>query len=85
MKPLFLHDCERCKFLGSVTDRDSYVPGKWIDLYVCMKGTLGPTLIGRYGHDGFEYASCPAVMVDDSRKDTMGVAKILAGLAGLKE
>jgi len=51
-KPHFIHDCERCIFLGNYS-------GDWYDkadLYWC-KPTTGPTVIVRYGDDGPEYSS----------------------------
>lgn len=62
MKPHHDHDCDKCRFLGSV---------KWeaaengvADLYVCEDADMGAsfaeraTLIARTGSDGPEYTSC---------------------------
>ncbi len=62
MKPQHIHDCDKCRFLGSV---------KWeaaengvADLYVCEDADMGAsfaeraTLIARTGSDGPEYTSC---------------------------
>lgn len=38
MNPLYLHDCDKCIFLGSYQD---------YDLYFC-KPAIGPTVIARY-------------------------------------
>jgi len=45
--PLYQHDCENCKFLGSYID---------MDLYVCPRERR-PTVICRYSSDGPDYSS----------------------------
>ncbi len=47
-KPRFVHDCERCEFLGSENSRD---------LYFCTQGRELPTVIARFGDDGPDYSS----------------------------
>jgi hypothetical protein len=46
-KPKYIHDCDKCVFLGHLLDRD---------IYFCKKGN-SPTIILRYGNDGPEYLS----------------------------
>ena len=45
-KPLYQHDCERCRFLGSYRAHD---------LYFCKKER--PEVLARYGNDGPDYIS----------------------------
>ena len=48
-KPLFIHDCDRCIFLGTYKNED---------LYFCVAGNMGlDTVIARYGNKGYEYTS----------------------------
>lgn len=51
-QPLYIHDCNGCKFLGHTTCQDNTY-----DIYFC-KHCDGGSLIARYGNDGPEYASC---------------------------
>lgn len=44
-KPKFIHDCKNCIFLGH---HEKY------DMYFCPNE---PTIILRYGNDGYEYSS----------------------------
>jgi hypothetical protein len=69
--PLFTHDCDCCRFLGSVNDarREQFV-----DLYVC-RGSV----IARFGHDGPEYTSIPTDMAQSRpTSDTLRIAASLA-------
>jgi len=43
--PLFLHDCPRCRHIGSTNA---------LDIYVC-----NPTIVARHGDDGPAYRSWP--------------------------
>lgn len=47
MKPRFTHDCTRCVFTGADAE---------YDFYFCP-GSLGGSIIARFGNDGPEYAS----------------------------
>jgi hypothetical protein len=47
-KPQFQHDCPRCTFLGAFNHHD---------LYHCTQGGGHPTVIARYGDDGWDYLS----------------------------
>lgn len=75
MKPLFTHDCERCRFLGSVISPET---SEVSDLYVCEGGTLGQTVVARWSSLGPDYSSCP-VGIQTTVK-TLQAAKLLAGL-----
>ena len=56
MKPMYEHDCEACRHLGTVNGADGVV-----DLYMCPRdGGLGPSLVARFGDDGPDYTSVPA-------------------------
>ena len=51
--PVFEHDCEACKYLGSITmDEMIYA------CYFCDKSIQ--TYVGRYGSHGDEYISLPS-------------------------
>lgn len=50
--PIYSHDCDCCKFLGSVNH-----DGKWRDLYACSTSA-----VIRHGNDGPEYSSAPLSM-----------------------
>jgi hypothetical protein len=54
MKPVYQHDCDKCKFLGTIKTKDNGY-GEQHDVYWCS-GTLG-SLLARYGNEGWEYAS----------------------------
>ena len=49
--PLYAHDCDRCTFLGRFD-----MAGDTYDLYYCPQ-TSFPTVIARYGNEGWEYFS----------------------------
>lgn len=49
--PIFNHDCDTCKFLGTYNRRD---------LYVCDK-----TLVARFGDEGSEYESGLSLIYDN--------------------
>jgi hypothetical protein len=59
-KPKFQHDCNVCKFLGTVVS-DNLTPGKPIeyDLYYCVGGVpgLSGTCLARFGNEGPDYTS----------------------------
>ena len=48
----FQHDCDRCVSLGTFSHE-----GRDYDLYSCDQGSLGNTVIARYGNEGSEYFS----------------------------
>ena len=54
--PRFQHDCEQCLYLGYSNE-----PGIQFDLYFCpnwgRSGSLGGSVLARYGSDGPEYES----------------------------
>lgn len=50
-KPFFKHDCDRCRFIGAAE-----YAGTIADYYHCP-GSLGGSLIARYGNEGPEYGS----------------------------
>lgn len=49
MKPNYVHDCDKCTFLGSAV-----VDGKVVDLYHCA---YEPTIIARWSSEGGDYSS----------------------------
>ncbi len=67
-KPLFIHDCDGCVFLGRYQYRaetfDRKIGLRDYDLYICVSGLgqIDVSLIARYGSEGSEYASTLACM-----------------------
>lgn len=51
-KPIYLHDCTGCIFLGTYEWQ-----GQKYDLYTCKQGMNWPTVIARYSSDGPDYLS----------------------------
>lgn len=52
-EPLFVHDCNKCEYLGVVTD------GRGIpfDAYVCPQGLLSAEFVARRSDEGSDYWS----------------------------
>lgn len=70
MKPLHTHDCDACKYLGTVDD---------YDLYWCPQRGLGiPTLVARYGSDGPDYTTWNVKLLGEPMKQPMLTAYVLA-------
>ena len=57
MKPKWIHDCDQCKYLGSM-----FRGVDILDWYVCID-----SLVARTGDRGSEYWSMSKRMVDDDR------------------
>ena len=62
--PLFIHDCNRCRHLGSLVVYNSPVYARSFDAYVCdrpkdradhLTDQLGPCLIARFSDEGSDY------------------------------
>jgi hypothetical protein len=70
--PLFNHDCERCKFLGTF---------KGTDLYFCNK-SWRITLISRYSSDGPDYTSGMFLVGHDEHITEANKRAFSAGLLG---
>lgn len=59
MPPVHAHDCDGCKYLGTIAGADDDCGP--IDLYFCggpASSLTGGTYLARYGSDGPEYTSC---------------------------
>lgn len=58
-KPIFSHDCDLCRFLGSVS-----VGNRWGDLYICERydDVSMRSVIFRTSSDGPDYNSAPMSM-----------------------
>ena len=54
--PKYQYDCDACKYLGTGTCK-LFGDGE-LDFYIC-KGSLGRSVIARFGSDGPEYISGP--------------------------
>lgn len=50
--PLYVHDCRRCKFLGSETLNTGRV-----DIYYCEQAGYIPTMILRFSNVPYDYQS----------------------------
>lgn len=50
-KPVFVHDCDTCTFLGTYHGQDLYVHG------TPENPSSGGSIIARYGSEGWEYSS----------------------------
>jgi len=48
MKPIYSHECDYCKYLGTFLKQD---------LYYCSGGTGRQTLLAKYGKDVSQYTS----------------------------
>lgn len=54
VRPRYVHDCDRCHFLGHYFDEEE---GHDTDLYFCQQAAIRiPTVIARFGEHG-QYAS----------------------------
>lgn len=76
--PVFEHDCKTCTFLGVDFD----VGGGRLDLYIHVT-TMGKSLIVRYGHEGWAYASVPVDGVPADALPGFEEARRLATSRGL--
>lgn len=60
MKPKWIHDCPRCKYLGSM-----FMPQGVTDWYECEG--FDKSVVARHGDDGWEYWSMTKSIVEDDR------------------
>ena len=76
--PIYKHDCNICIYLGSYQLYLDY------DLYVC---NAGKTLVARWGSEGYQYDSGPALIAHDADDFTIAVAarRALAYYMGVSE
>ena len=55
-EPYYTHDCEGCYFLDTIiAGGDLRIPSG--DAYVCPQPLIGPTIVVRWGNQGWEYTS----------------------------
>lgn len=64
MDKQFLHECDRCRYLGPYTS-DWYGPNRRYELYACE--TRDPSVLARYGDKAHEYASGPAACFEEDQ------------------
>ena len=85
LTPIYKHDCENCKFLGTLNNTD---------LYVCAIQNKIDTVIARYSSEpgdyisGFEFAKSyewQGNFEGSESSKTLYIALILARLEGYKE
>lgn len=78
--PMYLHHCDRCRFLGRFVD-ETPPQREEFDLYVCDKQLTGRTFIARWGDDGPSYISgrmqglAPPLDEAMRRFDVMGMCR----------
>jgi len=70
MKAVWIHDCDQCKYAGSM-----FRENKTFDWYVC-----NDSVVARFGDDGPEYWSMPKDMVkDEAINDMQLIAQSMLG------
>ena len=62
----FTHDCDHCRYLGTVPTLEAYSASKLADLYL---SECGDTLIARVGNEGQDYYSMPRGLVQHMTSD----------------
>jgi hypothetical protein len=70
--PVYQHDCDSCRFLGTFTYNAPLVEGfveKTCDLYHCPNCCVSDqgTIVARYADEGHKYASTPVSMLKERR------------------
>lgn len=75
----FKHDCEDCKFLGTITGPSFAGKGEQAyDLHYCKNTELGGLVIARYSSQGSHYASSPiSLLHKDSHPALIWAWKLL--------
>jgi len=63
--PRFKHDCQRCRYLGTIVSS-----GGLADLYFCDQSGSRPTVIARFSDEGSDYASGLVDLGDEFRVGT---------------
>ena len=67
--PIFDHDCDACILIDSI---EHPVTKHHHDVYLCPREVGGPSIIGRYGDEGWEYRSFTAVSAAMVARDFPG-------------
>lgn len=79
-KPVFVHDCQHCTFLGHYySNLYNGQFGSIADLYHCVQGGRLPTVIARFGNEGDQYLSglnsdLPALKEAQNRAKAQGLS-----------
>jgi hypothetical protein len=60
MQPLHPHDCDRCRYIGTTTDR--------CDWYRCNRGP-GDTIVMRNSGEPSDYSSWPVFLLEANKYD----------------
>ena len=60
--PYFKHDCDTCRFRGSLVEIDVDGSSQVVDVYTCDNDS--GTVVRRFSSDGPDYASFPRSVVD---------------------
>ena len=88
MKPNYKHDCDACRFLGSVTGPNPRLamenpPLVTLDLWFCERAELGGSVIARYGNDGPNYNSSPIKLLGANSHPALLWANALLWMEGI--
>jgi len=59
LKPVFVHDCDSCRFLGSILNTEGDAIDLWAHEYPTHPATFRLSIIGRHSSEGVAYDSYP--------------------------
>lgn len=62
-RPYFTHDCDKCRFRGSLVEVATDGSSQVVDVYVCRANEDYSSIVRRFGNDGPDYASFPRRVV----------------------
>lgn len=62
-RPYFTHDCNKCRFRGSLVEVATDGSSQVVDVYVCRTNEDYSSIVRRFGSDGPNYASFPRRVV----------------------
>lgn len=74
-RPRYTHDCDKCVFLGHYDQNEQKR-----DLYFCLQTGNLPTVIARFGNEGYSYGSG---LFNTGEDTALGTAEKLARMKGL--
>ena len=78
--PLFIHDCKKCHYLGTIYMQDRHWVDKrfvWADLYICIipDGKIPSSLIARNSDQDSDYTSCDIQLYHSMRNNKLWYSK----------